>query len=143
MIRGIASSPTLQLDKLLLLPEGLVLKLPIPLWFEHARVRKGLPSDDLEQLSIGEVVGLRKSSRYVTAEAIFYETAAADFAWSFVTSGEVRAFSVGTNDLHTAGVVDGHRFVDRWEIRELSIGRAGMDPHATFSIVHNCDIDFF
>jgi hypothetical protein len=58
--------------------------------------------------------------------------------WNLIESGEVRCFSTESRSRDRGkdvAIVDGHKFVDRAKLNEISICRQGANPGATFHIV--------
>lgn len=134
-IHGIASTPRPTIsatgNKLALQSDGVHAQLPLPLLSEH---KCGKP--------IGEVYYIRRSHSAVYVKAALFETPAADYAWSLIEQGAVTCFSVLASDLPGIGpasysVVDGYRFMERWQLKELSLVRLGANSDCSFEILRD------
>lgn len=147
MIHGIASTPTVNSHGDSWASSGCEARFPIPLLFGHGLIedkrgeggKRVEASPDLEQLKIGEIVLVRKSEQGIYVIAVIDEgTHAGDDAWKLIESGKALCFSVGgeSRSFRLRGVVDGHRYYDRWRLKEVSVCRKGANPDCTFSIYH-------
>jgi hypothetical protein len=121
MIRGIASTPTVDSYNGSLTPTGCQLKFPIPLKSSHCEGQ------------IGDVVRVQIEPKQVVIHGLIWTTAAADFAWDLVRQGEVRCLSVGTVSLRKT-VVEELTFIERWLLAEVSICRRGANPDCSFEV---------
>jgi hypothetical protein len=121
MVHGIASTPTITSNACSRSSAGCRVDFPIPLLVSHE-----------EEGSIGEVVMLRRSPREVYIVAALHDgNLAADYAWSLVEQGELRAFSVASapsTPHRIDGAVLGTRFVGEWTLGEVSLCRQGANP---------------
>ena len=130
MIHGIASTPrpsvALTGRKQSLSSAGCEAKLPIPIFFAHARGSDPSP--------LGEVTLLRKSESQVYIRGVVFENAAADHAWALIQRGEANCFSVLSERKQVSGIVDGIEFVDRWKLKELSICKTAANAGCGFEI---------
>lgn len=74
---------------------------------------------------------LRRSPReiYIIA-SLADDNLAADFAWSLVEQGELKAFSVASipGSSTVDGAVFGTKFYGSWQLAEVSLCRAGANP---------------
>lgn len=126
MIHGVATTPTISSNKQSMSSRGCTIRLPVPVFSQHASAAD----------RIGEVVSVRKSAREIYVIAVIDEHgAAADYAWRLIEAGEVRAFSVAAiKGAEIGAIVDGIKFWKRWTLGEVSICRAGANPDAYFEI---------
>lgn len=137
VIMGIASTPRISSHKHSLSSAGCQIRFPIPLLSSHGFVGDSRRAPwQPEQVKIGEVVWIQKSSRAVRVRAVLDDNEAADYAWKLIESGEVRAFSVAAvrGTARVQGVVEGAVFFDRWKLEEVSVCRRGANPDCQFSI---------
>jgi hypothetical protein len=120
MVHGIASTPTITTNNHSLSSVGCVVDFPIPLLCSHENLG-----------SVGEIVMLRRSPREIYCIAALHDNnLAADYAWSLVEQGELRAFSVASSQSRIDGSVLGTRFYGEWKLKEISLCRAGANPDA-------------
>jgi hypothetical protein len=120
MVHGIASTPTITTNNHSRSSKGCKVEFPIPLLCSHENLG-----------SIGEVVMLRRSPREIYIIAALHDgNLAADFAWSLVEQGDLRAFSVAS--IPGSGTVDGSvfgtKFYGSWQLAEVSLCRNGANP---------------
>jgi hypothetical protein len=129
MVHGIASTPTITSNNHSLSSVGCKIEFPIPLLCSHEN-----------HGSIGEVVLVRRSPRelYVVA-ALHDDNLAADYAWSLVEQGELKAFSVASvpGSSTVAGSVLGTKFYGSWQLAEVSLCRTGANPDCQAEIFSN------
>ncbi|GMO40890.1 hypothetical protein [Bradyrhizobium sp. TM233] len=134
MIHGIASTPTPSIHyrevdgerkefTQVLLSRGANIKLPVPMWCAHCG-----------DAAIGQFVFARKRADQIYVIGMVFENEASDYAWSKILSGEMRCLSVGSRNGRSQGVIDGRRFWDCWDLKEISICREGANPDAKFEI---------
>jgi hypothetical protein len=74
---------------------------------------------------------LRRSPKEIYAICAFHDdNLAADYAWSLVEAGELRAFSVASvkGSSTIAGSVMGTKFYGSWKLAEVSLCRSGANP---------------
>jgi hypothetical protein len=120
MVHGICSTPTITANGHSRSSAGCKVEFPIPLLCAHENYG-----------SIGEVVMLRRSPReiYIIA-SLADDNLAADFAWSLVEQGELKAFSVASipGSSTVDGAVFGTKFYGSWQLAEVSLCRAGANP---------------
>jgi hypothetical protein len=113
MVHGVASTPTITSNNHSRSSAGCKIEFPIPLLCGHER-----------QGSIGEVVMLRRSSKeiYVIA-ALHDDNLAADYAWSLVEQGKLKAFSVASvpGSSTVDGSVFGTKFYGSWQLAEVLV----------------------
>jgi hypothetical protein len=118
MVHGIASTPTITTNNHSLSSAGCEIDFPIPLLCSHEELG-----------SIGEVVMLRRSPREIYAIcALHDDNLAANYAWSLVEQGTLRAFSVASERSKIDGSVLGTRFYGEWKLREISLCKQGANP---------------
>ena len=123
MVHGLASTPTINTKNQVRISKGCRIKMPVPVRCSH---KFG---------NIGEVVLARISDREVYVQATLYSHEAADYAWQLVKSGELCAFSVGTEDARLQAEVDGVKFYDVWRLTEVSICRRGANPDCIIEVM--------
>lgn len=125
MIAGIASTPAVNGHKCSLSSSGCRVRLPVPLYSQHATSAP----------PVGQVVFVRKSAAGIYVRAVIGSGAAADHAWQLIMRGEARAFSAAAADgAHVSGIVDGVNYFDDWRLAEVSICRAGANPDARLEV---------
>jgi hypothetical protein len=127
MVHGIATTPTITTNNHSRSSAGCRVDFPIPLLVSHEA-----------HGSVGEVVMLRRSPReiYVIA-ALHDDNLAADYAWSLVEQGELKAFSVASapgSHHKISGAVLGTLFYSEWTLGEISLCRTGANPDARAEI---------
>ena len=123
MVHGVASTPMIDQHGQVFISKGCRIKMPVPVRSSH---RFG---------NIGEVVLARISDREVYVQATLYRNEAADYAWQLVNSGELGAFSVGSEDARLQAVVDGVKLYDVWRLTEVSICRRGANPDCIIEVM--------
>ena len=137
MIYGIASNPSVNSNGYSLSSKGCSVKFPIPLLSQHGHIgdTRNAPHK-MSDSKIGEIVWLKKTADAIWVRAVIDHSLAGDHAWKLIRSGETRAFSTAAveSSIRLKGIVDGHRFFDRWLLKEVSVCRAGACPGATFDI---------
>lgn len=128
VIRGIASTKTINSHNYSVYPMGMETKLPIPLRSSHALQGKG----------IGSVYLFRRNAAVIYYEATVGHGIAEDYAWEKIESGYFQGVSLGWEDnghhMQIAAIVDGTRFYDKWYGGELSLCKKGANPDCTCSI---------
>jgi hypothetical protein len=118
MVHGIATTPTITTNNQSQSSAGCMVEFPIPLLCSHEELG-----------SIGEVVMLRRSPREIYCIAALHDNnLAADYAWSMVEQGILRAFSVASDWGRVDGAVLGTRFYGEWRLKEISLCRVGANP---------------
>jgi hypothetical protein len=120
MVHGICTTPTITSNNHSRSSAGCKIEFPIPLLCAHE-----------PHGSIGEVVTLRRSPREIYCIcALHDDNPAADYAWSLVEQGELRAFSVASakGSSTVAGSVLGTKFYGSWQLSEVSLCRVGANP---------------
>jgi hypothetical protein len=136
MIAGIASTPRISAHNDSLASKGCYAKLPIPLLCSHGfeTGSRKMVSDDLKSLRIGEVVHLSKSPHSVFIRATIDHSRAGDATWRLIQDGTLKCLSVGTRNSKLQGCVEGVRYIDTWELEELSVCKTGANADCRFEI---------
>jgi hypothetical protein len=127
VIHGTASTSTINSHGYSLNSSGCSVKLPIPIYSQHACAGE----------SIGEIVHLRKSALGIFVIGTIKENnLAADHAWALIEDGTLRAFSgaAAPGSTHLQGIVEGVKYFDRWRLSEVSIVKNGANPDCRFEI---------
>lgn len=128
-IAGVCSTPTI-CNNISYLSRGAVLKVPVPLLWEHNP--QGGP--------IGQVTYLHKTPKQITISAVIFSNAAGDHAWqTFQTDELMTGLSIGCDDLHMLAKVDGVRFYNRFVIKEVSVTRNPVNPDCHFRFYDEAD----
>jgi len=125
-IRGIASTGTMNSHGYSLDPRGCMISLPVPILSGHS---EGPP--------IGEVVVASKSAERIFIRGVIFEgNAARDYAWRLIKDGTLRRLSgaCAPGSSRLAGIVDGKKFYDRWQLGEVSLCRSGANPDCVFEV---------
>lgn len=136
VIHGIASTPWIDEHKHSLSSDGCVIKLPVPLMSEHAKVGGG----------VGEVFFVRQCSDQIYVRATVFETPSGNYAWQLIEAGEIACFSIGgkAGDANVIEAqVDGIKFWKSWELGEVSIVRHPANPTCGFEIYRGMDRPVF
>lgn len=122
---GIASTPETDRQGDVLLPEGAVFKLPLPLLWQH---RHDEP--------IGRVTSARVTSKgiEIVAKIALGVSEQIDRAYKLVQSGLVRGLSVGFRGLEVEQIATGLLF-RRWEMLELSAVTIAANSGASITAV--------
>ena len=127
VIHGLASTSTLNSKGFAVVARGMDAELPVPLLWGHTGHRAPL----------GEVFFIRRSDARIYVRARLFDTEAADAAWRKIETGEARCLSASSkaSSMKLQGVVDGHKYYDRWTLGEVSIVRKGANPDCVFEIM--------
>ncbi|KQP35865.1 HK97 family phage prohead protease [Pseudorhodoferax sp. Leaf274] len=125
-IVGIASTPELDRAGDVLLPEGAVYRLPIPLLWQHDHSKP-----------IGHVTSARVGVRgiEIVAKIAVGATPEIDNAYSLIRAGLVRGLSVGFRPLELPEVTRTGYLYRSWEMMELSTVTIPCNQGATISAV--------
>jgi hypothetical protein len=108
MVRGVASTPTLDSRGRRIWPAGISATLPCPLLYEH---------DGGEE--IGQVVYLEIYSEYVVMTATMKYSGRADGIWRSLEKGHL-ALSIGHENLLAVDSCDAIS-ITKWRLREISV----------------------
>ncbi|CAN7732262.1 hypothetical protein [Mesorhizobium sp. LjNodule214] len=130
-IHGTASTPAIDSHRQAIWSRGIEARLPLPLFSEHAK--------DYEP--IGSIYFIRRSVTGVYIRAWLDDHFAAQHAEKLIKSGDVACFSVSCTpgSGKVLSVVDGVKFYDGMELREVSVCRAGANPNCRFEILRDGD----
>jgi HK97 family phage prohead protease len=123
MIRGIASTATINDNKRSLDPRGCKVQFPIPLRCEHKAGQ------------IGEVVVVTKDAKRIIIEAMLWDTPAAVYAWKLIQSGAIRALSAGSTSIRKTQVTN-VVFFEKWLLREVSVCRTPANPNCVLEVLN-------
>lgn len=125
IIRGIASTPKTDRDGDIVMPEGAVFELPLPLLFNH----------DPNQ-PIGHVIEATATKAGVEIVAKVAKDATAKIAeiWQLIKSGLVSGFSVGFRALEAEPIETGFKF-NKWQWLELSAVTIPANTEAAIQVV--------
>jgi uncharacterized protein len=131
-ITGIASTPTPDRMADVVLPEGAVFTLPIPLLWQH---RSDAP--------IGNVIKAKvtKKGIEIVAEIAKGVSDEIDRAWALIKSGLVRGLSIGFRGLDTEQIPNSWGVIyQKWEWLELSAVTIPANADATITSIKQFDI---
>lgn len=130
IIRGIATTPKTDRDGDIVMPEGAVFELPLPLLFNH----------DPNQ-PIGHVIEATATKAGVEIVAKVAKDATAKIAeiWQMIKSGLVSGFSVGFRALEAEPIETGFRF-SKWQWLELSAVTIPANTEAAIQVVKSVSI---
>lgn len=132
VIMGIASTPTPDRMADVVLPEGAVFKLPIPLLWQH---RSDQPIGNVTQAKV------TKKGIEIVAEIAKGVSEEIDRAWSLIKSGLVRGLSIGFRGLDTEQIPNSWGVIyQRWEWLELSAVTIPANAEASITSVKQFDI---
>ena len=132
VIMGIASTPTPDRMADVVLPEGAVFKLPIPLLWQH---RSDQPIGNVTQAKV------TKKGIEIVAEIAKGVSDEIDRAWSLIKSGLVRGLSIGFRGLDTEQIPNSWGVIyQRWEWLELSAVTIPANAEASITSVKQFDI---
>lgn len=121
-IRGVATTPGVDLMGDEVLPQGAVYKLPLPLLWQHRHAEP-----------IGWVVAASVTPKGITVECqIATGIGAADSAWRHIESGLVVGLSIGFVAIQTEPTATGTRFL-KWRWNELSVVTIAAQPDASIT----------
>lgn len=125
IIRGIATTPKTDRDGDIVMPEGAVFELPLPLLFNH----------DPNQ-PIGHVIEATATKAGVEIVAKVAKDATAKIAeiWQLIKSGLVSGFSVGFRALEAEPIETGFKF-NKWQWLELSAVTIPANTEAAIQVV--------
>lgn len=125
IIRGIATTPKTDRDGDIVLPEGAVFELPLPLLFNH----------DPNQ-PIGHVIEATATNAGIEIVAEIAKDATAKIAeiWQMVKAGLVKGLSIGFRPLQAEPISTGHKFT-KWNWLELSAVTIPANPEAGIQTV--------
>lgn len=130
IIRGIATTPKTDRDGDIVMPEGAVFELPLPLLFNH----------DPNQ-PIGHVIEATATKAGVEIVAKVAKDATAKIAeiWQMIKSGLVSGFSVGFRALEAEPIETGFKF-NKWQWLELSAVTIPANTEAAIQVVKSVSI---
>lgn len=132
VIMGIASTPTPDRMADVVLPEGAVFKLPIPLLWQH---RSDQPIGNVTQAKV------TKKGIEIVAEIAKGVSEEIDRAWSLIKSGLVRGLSIGFRGLDTEQIPNSWGVIyQRWEWLELSAVTIPANAEASITSIKQFDI---
>ena len=132
VIMGIASTPTPDRMADVVLPEGAVFKLPIPLLWQH---RSDQPIGNVTQAKV------TKKGIEIVAEIAKGVSEEIDRAWSLIKSGLVRGLSIGFRGLDTEQIPNSWGVIyQRWEWLELSAVTIPANADASITSIKQFDI---
>lgn len=125
IIRGIATTPKTDRDGDIVIPEGAVFELPLPLLFNH----------DPNQ-PIGHVIEVTatKAGIEIVAKVAKDATARISEVWQLIKSGLVSGFSVGFRALDAEPIETGFKF-NKWQWLELSAVTIPANTEAAIQVV--------
>lgn len=125
IIRGIATTPKTDRDGDIVIPEGAVFELPLPLLFNH----------DPNQ-PIGHVIEATatKAGVEIVAKVAKDATARISEVWQLIKSGLVSGFSVGFRALEAEPIETGFKF-NKWQWLELSAVTIPANTEAAIQVV--------
>lgn len=125
ILRGIATTPKTDRDGDIVVPDGAVFELPIPLLFNH----------DQNQ-PIGHVIEatVTKSGIEIVAKVAKDATARISEIWQMIRSGLVQGFSIGFKALEAEPTATGFRF-KKWNWLELSAVTIPANTEAAIQVV--------
>ena len=131
IIRGIATTPKTDRDGDIVMPEGAVFELPLPLLFNH----------DPNQ-PIGHVIEATATKAGVEIVAKVAKDATAKIAeiWQLIKSGLVGGFSVGFRALEVEPIETGFKF-NKWQWLELSAVTIPANTEAAIQVVKSVSIN--
>jgi HK97 family phage major capsid protein/HK97 family phage prohead protease len=131
IIRGIATTPKTDRDGDIVIPEGAVFELPLPLLFNH----------DPNQ-PIGHVIEATATKAGVEIVAKVAKDATAKIAeiWQMIKSGLVSGFSVGFRALEAEPIETGFKF-NKWQWLELSAVTIPANTEAAIQVVKSVSIN--
>lgn len=131
IIRGIATTPKTDRDGDIVMPEGAVFELPLPLLFNH----------DPNQ-PIGHVIEATATKAGVEIVAKVAKDATAKIAeiWQLIKSGLVGGFSVGFRALEAEPIETGFKF-NKWQWLELSAVTIPANTEAAIQVVKSVSIN--
>lgn len=131
IIRGIATTPKTDRDGDIVLPEGAVFELPLPLLFNH----------DPNQ-PIGHVIEATATNAGIEIVAEIAKDATAKIAeiWQMVKAGLVKGLSIGFRPLEAEPISTGHKFT-KWNWLELSAVTIPANPEAGIQTVKSVSIN--
>ena len=130
ILRGIATTPKTDRDGDIVMPEGAVFELPLPLLFNH----------DPNQ-PIGHVIEATATKAGVEIVAKVAKDATAKIAeiWQMIKSGLVSGFSVGFRALEAEPIETGFKF-NKWQWLELSAVTIPANTEAAIQVVKSVSI---
>ena len=125
IIRGIATTPKTDRDGDVVVPEGAVFELPIPLLFNHS-----------PDQPIGHVIEatVTKSGIEIVAQVAKDATAKIAEIWQMIKAGLVKGFSVGFRALEAEPIETGFKF-NKWQWLELSAVTIPANTQAAIQVV--------
>ena len=132
VIMGIASTPTPDRMADVVLPEGAIFNLPIPLLWQH---RSDQPIGNVTKAKI------TKKGIEIVAEIAKGVSEEIDRAWSLIKSGLVRGLSIGFRGLDTEQIPNSWGVIyQRWEWLELSAVTIPANAEASITSIKQFDI---
>lgn len=132
VITGIASTPTPDRMGDVVLPEGAVYELPLPLLWQH---NSGEP--------IGHVTAAKVTRKgiEITAEVARGVSDEIDRAWKLIKAGLVRGLSIGFRGIDTEQIPNSWGVIfEKWEWLELSCVTIPANAEATIQTIKQYDV---
>lgn len=134
IIRGIASTPTPDRDRDVMVPEGAKFSLPMPLLYQH---RHDMPIGQVTEAKVTKN-GIQFTAKL--AAAGIDETI--DKAWRLIKAGLIRGVSIGFRAVEAARKDDGGYTFLKWDWYELSAVTVPANTEASIQVVKNFDAPF-
>lgn len=132
VITGVASTPTPDRMADVVVPEGAVFKLPIPLLWQH---RSDQPIGNVTQAKV------TKKGIEIVAEIAKGVSDEIDRAWSLIKAGLVRGLSIGFRGIDTEQVPNSWGVIyQKWEWLELSAVTIPANAEASITSIKQFDI---
>lgn len=131
VITGIATTPTPDRMADVVLPEGAVFKLPLPLLWQH---NPGAPIGHVTQAKV------TKKGIEIVAEIAKGVHEDIERAWKYIRAGLVRGLSIGFRGLDTEQIPNSWGVIfEKWEWLELSAVTIPANAEATITSVKKFD----